>query len=329
MPRHGCYTPQVRPPAGSSRVLGLLGLAAWLAAGASVWGQFARRPELLLSPRWAAWLLLFCVFGASYWWALACLERAPSGSLCRVLLAAQTLAALGLAVIEPRGLLGALLVVIAAQLIGGVGTVRAWCWMIAQTVTMGALFVPAMGAATAWTLAGAFAAFEGFSLYTWEVAARERQSSRELTRVNAELLAAQSLLAARSRADERLRISQDLHDVAGHHLTALSLALEAARHSPAQQVGELLARAQALTRQLLQDVRRVVSALRDSEVVDLSQALGALSAAVQRPHVHLTAPEGLRIGDADKARAALRCVCLLYTSPSPRDRQKSRMPSSA
>ena len=23
------------------------------------------------------------------------------------------------------------------------------------------------------------------------------------------------------------------------------------------------------------------------------------------------------------------CVCLLYTSPSPRDRQKSRMPSSA
>ena len=27
--------------------------------------------------------------------------------------------------------------------------------------------------------------------------------------------------------------------------------------------------------------------------------------------------------------AALKCVCLLYTSPSPRDRQKSRMPSSA
>ena len=25
----------------------------------------------------------------------------------------------------------------------------------------------------------------------------------------------------------------------------------------------------------------------------------------------------------------LNCVCLLYTSPSPRDRQKSRMPSSA
>ena len=28
-------------------------------------------------------------------------------------------------------------------------------------------------------------------------------------------------------------------------------------------------------------------------------------------------------------RLALQCHCLLYTSPSPRDRQKSRMPSSA
>ena len=31
----------------------------------------------------------------------------------------------------------------------------------------------------------------------------------------------------------------------------------------------------------------------------------------------------------DKARKASYLSCLLYTSPSPRDRQKSRMPSSA
>ena len=31
----------------------------------------------------------------------------------------------------------------------------------------------------------------------------------------------------------------------------------------------------------------------------------------------------------DKALAAIKQGCLLYTSPSPRDRQKSRMPSSA
>ena len=32
---------------------------------------------------------------------------------------------------------------------------------------------------------------------------------------------------------------------------------------------------------------------------------------------------------ADYEEATALCVCLLYTSPSPRDRQKSRMPSSA
>ena len=35
------------------------------------------------------------------------------------------------------------------------------------------------------------------------------------------------------------------------------------------------------------------------------------------------------IGKNEEAELALKKACLLYTSPSPRDRQKSRMPSSA
>ena len=34
-------------------------------------------------------------------------------------------------------------------------------------------------------------------------------------------------------------------------------------------------------------------------------------------------------GDLDRAAWELRYACLLYTSPSPRDRTRSRMPSSA
>ena len=34
-------------------------------------------------------------------------------------------------------------------------------------------------------------------------------------------------------------------------------------------------------------------------------------------------------GEAKQMKASQRSSCLLYTSPSPRDRQKSRMPSSA
>ena len=36
--------------------------------------------------------------------------------------------------------------------------------------------------------------------------------------------------------------------------------------------------------------------------------------------------QGMRV---NTAKTSMICICLLYTSPSPRDRQKSRMPSSA
>ena len=35
------------------------------------------------------------------------------------------------------------------------------------------------------------------------------------------------------------------------------------------------------------------------------------------------------VGDAWKTQFRQECVCLLYTSPSPRDKRQSRMPSSA
>jgi signal transduction histidine kinase len=291
-----------------------LGLATWLAAGASGWTLLAQRPGELLSVRWAAWLALSCVFGGSFWLGTSLLESGRQGRTCRLLLATQTLAALGMAAAAPSSLLGALLVVVAAQLAAVVGPAAAWAWVAVQTLTLGAIFVPALGPQRALALAAVFATFQAFSLYTSELAARERRTSEELSRVNAELTAAQALLADQSRAAERLRISRDLHDIAGHHLTALSLALEAARHAPAGQTAELLARGQALTRELLQDVRRVVGALRDPEVDDLKRALEALGEGIVRPQVHLAAPDVLRVGDAETARAALLCVREIVTN---------------
>ena len=55
------------------------------------------------------------------------------------------------------------------------------------------------------------------------------------------------------------------------------------------------------------------------------EALAALWGAVRAAGLRL---EAVRVDDAHHHRR-LAPVCLLYTSPSPRDRQKSRMPSSA
>ena len=53
-------------------------------------------------------------------------------------------------------------------------------------------------------------------------------------------------------------------------------------------------------------------------------ALAVESKKIDAVHADLTALAGLVAEHQD-----LKKLCLLYTSPSPRDRQKSRMPSSA
>ena len=63
-----------------------------------------------------------------------------------------------------------------------------------------------------------------------------------------------------------------------------------------------------------------------------SSELTELAAQVRKDYEDLKA-KGLKLdltrGKPAKAQLDLSNDCLLYTSPSPRDRQKSRMPSSA
>ncbi len=68
---------------------------------------------------------------------------------------------------------------------------------------------------------------------------------RRLTQLNAELRGSQVLLMESGRIAERLRISRELHDSLGHHLTSLSLQLGGGRASagrptaPAAEAGAL------------------------------------------------------------------------------------------
>ncbi len=159
--------------------------------------------------------------------------------------------------------------------------------------------------------------FVGFSLFSYIislVARRQQHAKEELRKLNSELRATQVLLSDSSRINERLRISRELHDLLGHHLTALSMNLEVASHLADGQIKEHIDRSQTLARLLLSDVREVVSAFRNRGTLDLGRAVRQLIEEIPTHRVHLDMPEKLLVEDPALAQSVLRCTQELITN---------------
>ena len=102
---------------------------------------------------------------------------------------------------------------------------------------------------------------------------------------NTRLLATES-----SRIAERVRIARELHDLVGHHLTALTLNLEVASHLVEGNAKDKVRQAQSVAKLLLSDVREVVSQLRQDDAIDLTKALHSLVEGVPQLAIHLELP---------------------------------------
>ena len=141
--------------------------------------------------------------------------------------------------------------------------------------------------------------------------AEQREAQR---RLNSELRATRALLAESSRIAERMRIARDLHDLIGHHLTALSLNLEVASHLTNEAAGAHVRKAQSTARLLLADVREVVSELRQDDAIDLTQALRSLTEGVPGLNVHVVMPPRFSVEDPRRALVLLRCAQEIITN---------------
>ena len=139
--------------------------------------------------------------------------------------------------------------------------------------------------------------------------ARSTELARDaLARVNADLLATRALLADSARDAERLRVARELHDVAGHKLTALKLNLRALAADPALAAHAQIRLAEQLSGELLDDLRGVVRALRDSRGLDLETAIRALAAPLPAPALRLRIDPGVQVADPARAETLLRVV---------------------
>lgn len=148
--------------------------------------------------------------------------------------------------------------------------------------------------------------FQAFAALTSMYAERSERRGDALAELNAELLATQRLLEESTRSDERLNLSRELHDVAGHKLTALKLHLRALHRDPALAGREELAISLQLADELLADIRAVVSELRQHDGIQLGDALQALARPLPGVRIELRGQEQARVATVAQAEALLR-----------------------
>ncbi len=142
----------------------------------------------------------------------------------------------------------------------------------------------------------------------------DRHRRTELARVNEQLVAAQTLLADRARLAERLEISRELHDSIGHHLAALNVQLELARHQAEGPAHDTVIQAQAAGRRMLTEVRSIVSTWREDAALEVGAALRQLATELQSPAVIVDIEDGLEVTEPLPARALIRCAQEIVTN---------------
>jgi signal transduction histidine kinase len=300
----------------TTQLIKYAGLFTWVCVGLALLAAPFYGDSQLSRNQYLVWIVAQLSFGIAYWQLTTDLEKGTGDRATLLLLGLLTISALEISNVTSSGLGGILLLVVAGVLPWTLPLAQGVAWLIAQNVGM-ALMGAAIAEAHWQQVLLTYGIYLGYSSFTFVVSlvARRQSSARDaLRKVNSELRATQALLAQGTRVAERLRISRELHDLVGHHLTALSLNLEVANHLVDGKAKEHVTQAQTVARLLLSDVRDVVSTLRSGEGIDLVKALRSLSEGVPRPRIHLKMPEELSIDDPKIAQVILRCTQEIITN---------------
>ncbi|MES2858210.1 MAG: sensor histidine kinase [Pseudomonadota bacterium] len=299
-----------------TRLLRYAGLFTWAMVGLPLlyswlgpWLNRAPDDSVALQPMpWQGWVS-YLAFGMGYAWLTKGLGRRRTAPDF-LLLIVVTLAALGVSYFNGSGLGSVLLMVAACVLPWLLPLPLGIAWLVASQLAVAPVFIRWLGfpAVEALMQSMLYAGFSGFVFITSLVALQQTEAREDQRRLNAELRATRVLLAESARVNERTRISRELHDLLGHHLTALSLNLEVAGHLSEGRVKDHVQQAHTLAKLLLTDVREAVSQLRESGAIDLGAALRPLAENVPKLSIHMDIQQPLTVDDPERAHVLLRCA---------------------
>jgi signal transduction histidine kinase len=264
---------------------------------------------------WQAWLA-YATFGFSYAWLTRDLGGRRVTLLDYTLLVWLTGSAIALSYFSGSGL-GSILLMVAACVLPWL--LPLWvgvAWLVLSELVVIPVYMRwlDMSWPEAVMQSVLYVGFTGFVFVTSLVARQQAQARDEQRRLNTELRATRALLAESVRVNERTRISRELHDLLGHHLTALSLNLEVASHLTDGQAHEHVGQAHTLAKLLLSDVREAVSQIRDDDAIDMAATLRPLAERVPGLGIDLELPNPFLMTDPERAHVLLRCTQEIITN---------------
>ncbi len=284
--------------------LSLAAYAAWLAVWLSLTGGAPGDPllDVLLQAGALAFLAVFIVTSA-------CSDRLSLRMFAALGLSLAGLALL-LTALAPQSAAPILLVLAAPMLAARLNGVSLWISLAAINLGLAAIMLGLWPGQPRWLLVSwtAYVSFQVFAALVMQSSKRAEAMSEQLRAVNADLIATRSLLEASARDAERLRLSRELHDIAGHALTALKLNLGVMARDSRQPDAERVALCAGLADDLLQNLRGVVKQMRAHEGIDLASAIEQLAAPFPKPSIHLDIGTDARVFAIERAEALLRTV---------------------
>ena len=260
--------------------------------------------------------IAYLAFGAIYWQVTRALGMRHPRPVDIVMLAALSVSAIAVSYQTGTGI-GAVLMMTIAGVIPWLVPLRVGVlWLVLQHAALVPVFTRLEGFTPGLAVMQAmlYVGYSSFAMVIGLVAKQQAQARDEQRQLNAELRATRALLAESSRMSERVRISRELHDLLGHHLTALILNLEVAGHLTEGRAQEHVRQSHTLAKLLLTDVREAVSEMREDGAVDLAGAIRTLIEGVPALDIRLEIAEPLNIEDPERAHVLLRCAQEIVTN---------------